>query len=230
MNPWYDPTLQGYLAVHPSVALGKPSSKGVRKKALSVLGVYSRALNRAALRTIATPSPFPEFVPWASSLPRVVARWSSHPVGIHVWQLNRWWQKGGRLIDPSESEAPETLAEGPSNPQTKMAPLGKTLSSFQSRALSFPITRVAPRAPHCAVPRWATAGFDHGANLAVEPAPLKSLKRVLWRFACGKPAKQHDNELHKHAPGQKTKTRRRVLESPAFYSSMWFPLLILKAI
>ncbi|CAJ1365870.1 unnamed protein product [Effrenium voratum] len=46
--------------------------------------------------------------------------------------------------------------------------------------------------------KWATAGFDHGANLAVEPAPLKSLKRVLWRFACGKPAKQHDNELHKH--------------------------------
>jgi len=45
---------------------------------------------------------------------------------------------------------------------------------------------------------WATSSFDDAANLAVKPSPLKRIKQLIERFACGKPPMEHSNALHKH--------------------------------
>ena len=49
-----------------------------------------------------------------------------------------------------------------------------------------------------ALSHWATASFDHGANLAVKPSPLKRLRHLVEAVACGRAPKEHSNALHKH--------------------------------
>lgn len=55
-----------------------------------------------------------------------------------------------------------------------------------------------PLSDHGVLSKWATASFDHGANLAVKPSPLATLNHLVQHFACGKPRKQMDNDLHNH--------------------------------
>lgn len=51
---------------------------------------------------------------------------------------------------------------------------------------------------HGVLRKWATSSFDHGANIAVKPSPLTTMQGIVERFACGKPKKQMDNDLHEH--------------------------------
>lgn len=51
---------------------------------------------------------------------------------------------------------------------------------------------------HGVLRKWATSSFDHGANIAVKPSPLTRMQGIVERFACGKPKKQLDNDLHEH--------------------------------